>query len=187
MAPLRPLPEDITSLTDQELVDQLLQYNYTPGPILPSTRTVYERKLFKLKTGQEAVPSSRYEQVHDDDDDDDQADDDSADEEVILQQHLPRQRLTKTTYTPEVRKTPPRQQEMSRKVERPSSANRSQSAQSARLQKEKSPPSTGGLPLWVKLLAIVIVAVLVFLVVKNLESDPASEGPDIPEELHFNV
>jgi hypothetical protein len=41
----------------------------------------------------------------------------------------------------------------------------------------------GGLPLWVKILAIVIVATIVFLVIKNMEADPASKVP----ELEINV
>ena len=41
-----------------------------------------------------------------------------------------------------------------------------------------------GLPLWVKLLAVIIVAGLVFVVIKNMESDPAS---DIPEQIEINV
>ncbi|KAG8132074.1 hypothetical protein E2320_009957 [Naja naja] len=39
---------DIKSLTDTELWKQLCSYGVNPGPILPSTRTVYENKLQQL-------------------------------------------------------------------------------------------------------------------------------------------
>ncbi|XP_070604998.1 LEM domain-containing protein 1 [Erythrolamprus reginae] len=39
---------DIKSLTDAELWKQLCSYGVNPGPILPSTRTVYESKLQQL-------------------------------------------------------------------------------------------------------------------------------------------
>ncbi|XP_026571401.1 LEM domain-containing protein 1 [Pseudonaja textilis] len=41
---------DIKSLTDTELWKQLCSYGVNPGPILPSTRTVYENKLQQLMT-----------------------------------------------------------------------------------------------------------------------------------------
>ena len=44
--------------------------------------------------------------------------------------------------------------------------------------------SKGGIPAWVKLLIIVVIAVIVFLVIKNMESDPASE---IPEQIEVKV
>ncbi|XP_039194074.1 LEM domain-containing protein 1 isoform X2 [Crotalus tigris] len=39
---------DIKTLTDTELWKQLCSYGVNPGPILPSTRTVYENKLQQL-------------------------------------------------------------------------------------------------------------------------------------------
>ncbi|KAL8597504.1 hypothetical protein ACOMHN_047731 [Nucella lapillus] len=184
MPPLRPIPAGIKNLTDQELADQLLKCSYSPGPILPSTRSVYERKLFELQTGEQASPNVSYEPVDDDDDDDnvemaEEADEDSADDEVVLQQHQPRLRTTKTTRT-EGRKTPPRQPVTAK-------ATPTGRPQSARAQKELSSSSKGGLPLWVKLLAILVIAGVVFLVIKNMESDPASEVPDIPDELEINL
>ncbi|XP_025022506.1 LEM domain-containing protein 1 [Python bivittatus] len=39
---------DVKTLTDTELWKQLCLYGVSPGPILPSTRTVYESKLLQL-------------------------------------------------------------------------------------------------------------------------------------------
>ena len=79
----------------------------TFGPILPSTRRVYERKLFELQTGQTAAPSSGYEPLSDDEEEgqeEDVMDEGSVDEEVTFQYSQPRQRTTKTTRKPSPRK-----------------------------------------------------------------------------------
>ncbi|XP_077785130.1 LEM domain-containing protein 1 isoform X2 [Podarcis muralis] len=39
---------DVTALSDTELWELLCAYGITPGPILPSTRTIYENKLLQL-------------------------------------------------------------------------------------------------------------------------------------------
>uniref|UniRef100_A0ABM5GFC2 Thymopoietin isoform X2 n=1 Tax=Pogona vitticeps TaxID=103695 RepID=A0ABM5GFC2_9SAUR len=55
----KPRPEeqddiDVTELTNEELKDQLLRYGVNPGPIVATTRRLYEKKLLKLKeSGQE--------------------------------------------------------------------------------------------------------------------------------------
>ena len=79
----------------------------TFGPILPSTRRVYERKLFELETGQTAAPSSGYEPFSDDEEEgqeEDVMDEGNVDEEVTFQYSQPRQRTTKTTRKPSPRK-----------------------------------------------------------------------------------
>lgn len=55
----KPRPEeqddiDVTELGNEELKEQLLRYGVNPGPIVASTRKLYEKKLLKLKEqGQE--------------------------------------------------------------------------------------------------------------------------------------
>ncbi|XP_062989779.1 thymopoietin isoform X5 [Elgaria multicarinata webbii] len=45
---------DVTELSNEELKDQLLRYGVNPGPIVATTRKLYEKKLLKLKEpGQE--------------------------------------------------------------------------------------------------------------------------------------
>ncbi|KAK6472071.1 lamina-associated polypeptide 2 [Huso huso] len=48
---------DISQLTDKELKAQLIKYGVKPGPIVDSTRPVYEKKLLKLIGSGSAVPT----------------------------------------------------------------------------------------------------------------------------------
>ncbi|XP_042324319.1 thymopoietin isoform X2 [Sceloporus undulatus] len=50
----KPRPEeqddiDVTELSNEELKDQLMKYGVNPGPIVATTRKLYEKKLLKLK------------------------------------------------------------------------------------------------------------------------------------------
>ncbi|XP_069830003.1 thymopoietin isoform X2 [Dendropsophus ebraccatus] len=47
--------QDITSLSNDALKEELLKYGVKPGPILGSTRKVYEQRLLKLKEQQEVA------------------------------------------------------------------------------------------------------------------------------------
>ncbi|XP_006875989.1 PREDICTED: lamina-associated polypeptide 2, isoforms beta/gamma isoform X1 [Chrysochloris asiatica] len=40
---------DVTELTNDDLLDQLLKYGVNPGPIVGTTRKLYEKKLLKLR------------------------------------------------------------------------------------------------------------------------------------------
>ncbi|XP_033882698.2 lamina-associated polypeptide 2-like isoform X2 [Acipenser ruthenus] len=46
----KPRPEDldVTQLTTEEIKDELMKYGFQPGPIVSSTRKLYEKKLQKL-------------------------------------------------------------------------------------------------------------------------------------------
>ncbi|XP_060087297.1 LEM domain-containing protein 1 [Heteronotia binoei] len=46
---------DIKALNDTELREQLSEYGISPGPILPSTRAIYEKKLLQFMKGCPAV------------------------------------------------------------------------------------------------------------------------------------
>ncbi|XP_007907875.2 lamina-associated polypeptide 2, isoforms beta/delta/epsilon/gamma isoform X1 [Callorhinchus milii] len=39
---------DVTELTDEDLKEELVKFGYSPGPIVATTRKVYEKKLLKL-------------------------------------------------------------------------------------------------------------------------------------------
>ncbi|XP_073183564.1 thymopoietin isoform X3 [Lepidochelys kempii] len=49
---------DVTELSNEDLQEQLLKYGVTPGPILATTRKIYEKKLQKLKEQGPALGSS---------------------------------------------------------------------------------------------------------------------------------
>ncbi|XP_045145328.1 thymopoietin isoform X2 [Echinops telfairi] len=40
---------DVTELTNEDLLEQLVKYGVTPGPIVGTTRKLYEKKLLKLR------------------------------------------------------------------------------------------------------------------------------------------
>uniref|UniRef100_A0A2K5E2V4 Thymopoietin n=1 Tax=Aotus nancymaae TaxID=37293 RepID=A0A2K5E2V4_AOTNA len=40
---------DVTELTNEDLLDQLVKYGVNPGPIVGTTRKLYEKKLLKLR------------------------------------------------------------------------------------------------------------------------------------------
>ncbi|XP_060051573.1 thymopoietin isoform X4 [Erinaceus europaeus] len=50
---------EVTELTNEDLLDQLVKYGVNPGPIVGSTRKLYEKKLLKLREqGTESRPST---------------------------------------------------------------------------------------------------------------------------------
>ncbi|XP_076363637.1 emerin homolog 1-like isoform X3 [Tachypleus tridentatus] len=51
---------NISKLTDDELFQKLRQLGVNAGPIIESTRAVYERKLAQLLKGEPQVESSSY-------------------------------------------------------------------------------------------------------------------------------
>jgi len=59
---------DFGSLSDEELSQMLIDYGVDVGPINVATRSTYERKLFKLKTGKAQPQQKVYDPVEDDDD-----------------------------------------------------------------------------------------------------------------------
>ncbi|XP_078500746.1 LEM domain-containing protein 1 isoform X8 [Lissotriton helveticus] len=50
---------DVQNLTDAELKEQLIKHGTLPGPILPTTRSVYEKKLKQLLDQSPPVPQTR--------------------------------------------------------------------------------------------------------------------------------
>ncbi|XP_048467906.1 lamina-associated polypeptide 2, isoforms beta/gamma-like isoform X3 [Rhincodon typus] len=47
---------DVTQLSNEELKEQLMKHGVTPGPIVATTRTIYEKKLLKLMGQGPTVP-----------------------------------------------------------------------------------------------------------------------------------
>ncbi|XP_060081354.1 emerin homolog 1-like [Ylistrum balloti] len=66
-----PVMTSVKDLTDAELAQELRSRGAAPGPITATTRTVYEKKLLKLKqaegsTTEKLIETSQYEEVPDD-------------------------------------------------------------------------------------------------------------------------
>ncbi|XP_078534102.1 thymopoietin isoform X4 [Lissotriton helveticus] len=90
----KPRPEeqddfDVTGLSNEDLKEELIKYGLNPGPIMGSTRKVYEKKLLKLKEDSDvppppqAVSSTAEESKQNGNTDSDQYSDDD-DPEIIL-------------------------------------------------------------------------------------------------------
>uniref|UniRef100_S4RD43 Uncharacterized protein n=1 Tax=Petromyzon marinus TaxID=7757 RepID=S4RD43_PETMA len=67
---LKPNEKDITKMSDMELLKLLSQYGLNSGPIIATTRKVYESKLMKaMKEGTPATNTKAVEEAYSDDDD----------------------------------------------------------------------------------------------------------------------
>ncbi|XP_061495501.1 thymopoietin isoform X5 [Rhineura floridana] len=111
----KPRPEEqddinITELSNEELKDQLLRYGVNPGPIVATTRKLYEKKLLKLKEqGQDlssfiptpTVSSSAENNKQNGNNDSDQYSDNEEDPktEFKLEKREPLKGKTKTSVT----------------------------------------------------------------------------------------
>ncbi|CAL1531829.1 unnamed protein product [Lymnaea stagnalis] len=192
--PPTQMPVDFSSLSDMELSQMLKDYNVTVGPINAATRRTYERKLIKLKTGHDSPPSQRYEPVDDDDDDEDeevqirqpvnrtpavsnspqarlrkeqQQDTYSASPRIESRPNLGTSRKTTTSYTPA----------LSESSTRYSSESQRDYSSNAKVNASK------GVPLWVKIIAVAVVLVLLFLIYSNMEPLPVNNIPSIGEKV----
>ncbi|KAK0044388.1 emerin 1-like isoform X2 [Biomphalaria pfeifferi] len=176
---------NFSNLTDMELSQMLKDYGVIVGPINVATRKTYERKLLKLKTGQESPSSQRYTPVDDDEDDDDN--------EVEIRQpikHSPfKMDYSQARQRKEISETYS-SSSSSRVESRPSLSTSARTTTSyvpaASEQQEhyhdkrrENVSSVSGIPLWVKIVFIAVILVLVFLLYTNMESAAQSEIPSI--------
>ncbi|XP_005110206.1 lamina-associated polypeptide 2 [Aplysia californica] len=185
---------DYSSLSDEELTQMLVDYGIDVGPINVATRGTYERKLFKLKTGEASPPTQNFEPV---------PDDDEEDEEVELK--LP-STSTRSTPSASARMTSPSsipvptQTRFRREIfdqstpiidSRPSlSATRrtptetlSSRPSGGRPLPVKVEQESKGVPLVVKLIALAVVVVLIYLIYTNMEPQAISNIPSIQNKM----
>ncbi|XP_020658996.2 thymopoietin isoform X9 [Pogona vitticeps] len=234
----KPRPEeqddiDVTELTNEELKDQLLRYGVNPGPIVATTRRLYEKKLLKLKeSGQElssfipppTVSSSAENNKQNGNDDSDQYSDNEEDPktEFKLEKREPLKGNAKASVTLKQRKIAEHNQVMGKtsteekRVERDilkelfpyetstptgisascrrpikGAAGRPRevgdfrldenysskyipkyvASGSADVKPEKSTIKKRSIPLWIKILLFVVVAVFLFLVYQSMETN----------------
>ncbi|XP_043822107.1 thymopoietin isoform X2 [Dromiciops gliroides] len=97
---------DVTELTNEELLSQLVKYGVNPGPIVGTTRKLYEKKLLKLRehgpesrssTPLPAVSSTAENARQNGNDDSDRYSD--TEEELKLEKREPLKGKTKTPVT----------------------------------------------------------------------------------------
>ncbi|XP_030308738.1 thymopoietin isoform X2 [Calypte anna] len=116
----KPRPEekddlDVTELSNEDLQEQLLKYGINPGPIVATTRKLYEKKLLKLmEQGQElkapeplpAISSTAENTRQNGSNDSDQYSDNEEDPktELRLEKREPLKTRTKTPVAPKQRR-----------------------------------------------------------------------------------
>ncbi|KAH9492998.1 hypothetical protein Btru_022886 [Bulinus truncatus] len=169
---------DLSNLSDSELSVMLRDYGVNVGPINMATRKTYERKLLKLKTGQESPPSHGYTPVDDDDDEEDE-----DDEEVQIRQPVRRSPVATEISQPRLRKETPDLYSTSSKVESRPSLSTSRKittsytpASSQTVYSDKRIQKvSGGIPLWVKIVCVAVILIFVFLIYTNLEPTVQNE------------
>ncbi|XP_039209987.1 thymopoietin isoform X6 [Crotalus tigris] len=118
---------DIAELNNEELKDQLLRYGVNPGPIVATTRKLYEKKLLKLKEPSQelssfiATPtfsSSTENNKHNGNDDSDQFSDSEEDPktEFSLDKQEPLKSKTKTSLSLKQRRIAENNQQVGNRV-----------------------------------------------------------------------
>ena len=178
---------NVEDLTDKQLSNELLSLGFKPGPIGATTRRVYEKKLVKMRlSAYSANPATispkliqpKFSEVPDDEDKQppakprspkrrppprrvpiedpvEEPEEESDEEQVIQEPELTRRPLSarqNRTKEPTGRSKPPPNQ-------------------------ETNPTSTGGIPMWVKLLIFLLVAFFVYLVIVNMEPSADNKIP----------
>ncbi|XP_067863770.1 lamina-associated polypeptide 2, isoforms beta/delta/epsilon/gamma-like [Heptranchias perlo] len=94
---------DVTQLSNEELKEQLMNHGVTPGPIVATTRMVYEKKLLKLMGQGPAVPPLKQngtgdvDQYSDSEEEDDFPPEGST--QSMIDSSYQRQNITKVTVT----------------------------------------------------------------------------------------
>lgn len=183
---------DVEQLTDKELADELRELGFRPGPIGATTRRVYEKKLIKLRQniGKEVRVSpklieKKFKEVPDDEDN-----------QPPAKPRSPRRRPPPRRIPVEEPEEPdddiPMEPVEQRITEEPTLTRRPMTARTrgqtgrgdgkptATETKKPAEEKSGGLPLWIKILAFLLVVFFVYLVIANMEP---SAGGKIPQSI----
>lgn len=158
--------EEIKNLTDKELAEELRELGASPGPILASTRSVYEKRLLKLRAGGATVekvlkPRTKYTEVPDDEE----------------RSPPPKPR------SPRLRKRVVKKVEPEEVDEIDNSAasdlTDNEPSQTSMTDSEPSSKSSGGVAMYVKVFILLIVLFFVYLVYINMEPSSGNRVPKI--------
>lgn len=164
---------DVFSLSDEDLQSQLLAHGVECGPIVETTRRTYQRKLARVFS--EGAGPGRYDaatsdtQPIDEVDYSQEEDEEEEEEEDYVPEPLPQSRepltnpnlLRRPLSAAKGGRTPPGAQHIPRQMAEPTPP--------------APAPQKKGLPIWIQLLVLVIVAAFIFIVFQNME--PASQVP----------
>ncbi|XP_077999780.1 uncharacterized protein LOC144452450 isoform X2 [Glandiceps talaboti] len=188
------IEKDVANLSDRELAEELRQLGVSVGPILDSTRSVYERKLVRLRTEGPQEPKVNNESDQYSDSDEDVSSKESSQEsEVSNTQIKLRKRTTQQTkHTTRIhgtrqqdsgdsRDSPKKQVTMTTTTTR--QVTKTQNATQDTLEVTKTKPAEPKkrlVPVYVQILILLAVAIFIFFVLYNMEKLPQRK---IPESL----
>ncbi|ESP01135.1 hypothetical protein LOTGIDRAFT_238341 [Lottia gigantea] len=177
-----PIP-DLELMSNRELVELLKEYGISSGPIVGSTRKIYEKKLLQKLTGEE-IKSQYAPAPHDDSEED--VPPSPAYKDLSDSRSQPRKRGFRSG-TPEnveplnesYRRSPRLNKKpmkfTSTPIQKPGNTDQDSS---------KNSSSSGGIPLWIKIVLILIAIVIGYLVLQNME---ISVDNNIPRGIEAEV
>ncbi|XP_067683429.1 emerin homolog 1-like isoform X2 [Haliotis asinina] len=164
--------DSISSLSDRELSERLLGYGVKVGPIVKSTRGLYEKKLRNFELGYVSKP--KYEEVPDDDDDEDEEEDEEEVEKYEEKQAPVRSTRNEPRRRAPLQATPPRGKPVHFEEQVTTAASRPARAAPPPTTKPKSK----GFPIWIIVFVILILVAVGYLVLQNMESAGESNIPN---------
>nr|XP_039263450.1 uncharacterized protein LOC120339399 isoform X3 [Styela clava] len=167
---------EITALSDADLRSELQRNGINAGPIVASTRRVYEKRLEKLLSGAGDSPISNGGEKYSDE----ESSAEEEEEEPVVMETRKSTRTTTLQYSANrdgsaTRRRPMRSQHLERREE---------GYQEDTVRTEPVPaPSSGEktktlksdrrwIPVWVQILIVILLAVFFYLVVQSMESNP---------------
>lgn len=183
---------DIAELTDDELRERLAGYGVNVGPIVSTTRLFYEKRLGKLIDSGGVLPERPEPESEEEDDEEEEEDEEvhinySKEPQMYSPPPQARTYQAPTGYTPitqQRRASPTRAATATHRTvtSTTSQAPRQTSAPtprqtSAPTPDKKTTKKSGGFALWIKLLFVIIVAILVYLVIINVNPSAQNKIP----------
>ncbi|KAK6175088.1 hypothetical protein SNE40_013623 [Patella caerulea] len=178
-----PTTHDVSQLSNRELAEQLRVHGIVTGPIVVSTRKIYEKKLIQCLTGHEV--KSPHKPVNDDEDEEDVAPSPAYLErtEARRRAHVrggtPERNIESTPLSDSYRRSPISRREPIRNTSTPVKSSFTKESNTS-----TTSAKTGGIPLWIKLASVAVLVVIAYLVVKNMESQ---EDNNVPRGIEAEV
>ncbi|KAM5145461.1 emerin [Mantella aurantiaca] len=177
-----PSMDKIKHMSNEELKSLLLEYGFQPGPIVESTRTLYEKKLVEYERKKKTFPASSgsYEsrqQYSTREYDDNQDDYETYEEETYTKKYYPQQahQRIKEDLRNNSRMGENAYQNVSQVRQQSSYSQGVEARRPIRPKAKEDPkqPSRRFLPLWLQLLLLLLFAgSLVYLYFRQTDQDP---------------
>ncbi|XP_069842278.1 emerin [Dendropsophus ebraccatus] len=173
--------EKIKSMTDEELISTLRKYGVQPGPIVGTTRTLYEKKLYQYQREKTKLPTStssnESRQYSRRDYDDDDGDSHTYEEEYTKTYHYPQayQRPKEDLQNRSYSTRDNAYQNISQTHYQSSYSQGVEPRKPIRIKQKEEAPVKRFIPLWLQLfLLLLITGFLVYMYLLQTDNDPFS-------------